>query len=106
MSRQAVQRYKDVDAYVDALEQVYELELMISFDTNFRGLQRIVTGVIKGWDKDDLLHDDGPVVYHSFEVALGSQAKQQQSIIRALTEIARQCLELYAIRRTDAVPRA
>ena len=103
MGKQPVQRYKDVDLYAAEIEEVYDLRLEFSFEPNIRASSGMQPFSIKAWDKDDDNPEDGPLLYITSECSPLHTYKRSQAIIRALTLLTHQCLELYITRRTDAV---
>lgn len=98
MGRAPVQRYKDVDLYVSEIEDVYEVALVFAFTPIARAGIPMARMTIHGYDKDDSSRATGPLLYVAAEVPSNSTYKQQQAIIRALTEITRQCFELACTR--------
>lgn len=98
MSRKPLARYKDSSVYASELEEVYDMNLVIDFDGLVSATTGLITFTIQGYDMHDIWREDGPIVYVHAECSPTNADKREKAIIRALTEIARQCLENYAER--------
>lgn len=98
MGRQPVQRYKDVQFYIQEIEEVYDVQLEFEFLPLIRTSVPMQRMTIRAWDKDGVGAEDGPVAYHVAEVPSHATLKQQTAIVRALTDVTYQCLERLAQR--------
>lgn len=95
MGKYAMTRYKDVDVYAREIEEVYDVDIAFEFIPIVRATGPSHAIVLKVYDKDDSEPETGPLFYVQMECPLKPEYKRQQAIIRALTEVTRQCLERY-----------
>lgn len=103
MGKQPLQRYRDIDVYVKEIEEVYDLSLEFQFDQHISAVNGLQWLAIEAYDCHDIWRSEGPLLYHKTQIPAGPAYKRQQGIIRALTSITYQCLELYASRQQNVV---
>lgn len=99
MKKKSTERYKDVDIYVREIEEVYDLSLEFDFTPLVRVGVPSSLMIIKAYDRDDNSRETGPLLYHQCEVPSSNTYKRSQAIIRGLTDITYQALELYITRK-------
>lgn len=95
MSKKSMTRYKDVDTYVQEIEEVYDVSLEFDFTPIVRMGQPMCYLTVKAYDKDDSERSTGPIAYHRCECPTAQTYRREQSIKRALTDITYQCLQSY-----------